>query len=220
LSFIRIYFNAGREERGTSSRVKINANLTNDDRAVAREKLLLREKLCSVTSIVQPTMPPRYSNEELAQMLLIYGECRQSERRAAALYAIRYPDRRHPSPSTFGNLYRRLCQSGTVHESTRPRNIRQRDEQMIDQVREAVLANPHTSTRCIARDLNITQSRVHKVIKKDLKWHPYKRHTTQKLFPQDLPRRERFCEWISDQVSSSIYVDNKQKNHNLYNLKK
>jgi hypothetical protein len=128
-------------------------------------------------------MPPRYTNEELAKMLLIYGECHESERRAAALYAIRYPDKRHPSPSMFGSLYRRLCQSGTLHETTRPRNIRQRDEQIIDQVREAVSANPHTSTRCIARDLNMTQIKVHRIIKKNLEWHPYKRHTTQRLFP-------------------------------------
>lgn len=147
---------------------------------------------------------PRYSNQELADMLLIYGECHKNGRRAAALYANRYPDRRHPAYSTFPDIYRRVCQSGTVHQSTRPRNVRQRDEQMIEQVREAVAANPHTSTRCVGRDLNIDHSRVHRIVKKNLGWHPFKRHTTQQLFPQDLIRRERFCEWISDQVSSIL----------------
>lgn len=147
---------------------------------------------------------PRYTHEELAHMLLIYGECHKNERRAAALYANRYPDKRHPAHSFFGNLFRRLCLHGTLHVSTRPRNLRQRDEGMVEQIREAVSINPHTSTRGIARELNIDHTKVHRILKKNLGWHPFKRHTTQKLFPQDLPRRERFCEWISDQVSSIL----------------
>jgi len=75
---------------------------------------------------------------------------------------------------------------------------------MIAEVREAVSANPHTSTRCIARELNIDHTKVHRIIKNKLRWHPFKRHTTQKLFPQDLSRRERSYDWISDQVSSIL----------------
>jgi len=78
---------------------------------------------------------------------------------------------------------------------------------MTAEVREAVSANPHTSTRCIARELNIDHTKVHRIIKNNLRWHPFKRHTTQKLFPQDLPRRDRFCDWISDQ-ESCIYCNN------------
>jgi len=149
-------------------------------------------------------MAPRYSNQELADMLLIYGECHKNERRAAALYAVRYPDRRHPAYSLFASVYRRLCQSGTVHESTRPRNVRERDEQVVQQVQEAVSGDPHTSVRCVGRNLNLHYVRVHRIIKNHLQWHPFKRHTTQQLLPQDLPRREQFCEWITDQVSSIL----------------
>jgi len=147
---------------------------------------------------------PRYTNEELANMLLIYGECHKNERMAAVLYANRFPDKRHPTHALFGFLYRRICQYGTLHAPTRPRNVPQREEGMIAEVREAISANPHTSTRCIARELNINHTKVHRIIKNNLRWHPFKRHTTQKLFPQDLPRRERFCDWISDQVSSIL----------------
>jgi hypothetical protein len=148
------------------------------------------------------TMAPRYTNQELADMLLIYGECHKNERRAAALYAVRYSDRRHPAYSLFASVYRRVCQSGTVHESTR--NVRERDEQVIQRVREAVSADPHTSTRCVGRDLNLHNVRVYRIIKKNLQWHPFKRYTTQQLLPQDLPRREQFCDWITDQVSSIL----------------
>ncbi|XP_011174276.1 uncharacterized protein LOC105206480 [Solenopsis invicta] len=150
-------------------------------------------------------MALRYTNQELADMLLIYGECHKNARRAAALYAVHYPDRRHPAYSRvyivdFANL--------ELHESTRPRNVRERDEQVIQQVREAVSANPHTSTRCVGRELNLHNVRVHRIIKKNLQ-HLFKRYTTQQLLPQDLPRREQFCDWITDQVDiENIANDN------------
>ncbi|RLU24746.1 hypothetical protein DMN91_002836 [Ooceraea biroi] len=42
---------------------------------------------------------------------------------------------------------------------------------------------------------------VHKTIKKSLGWHPFKRHTRQKLKPGDMPRRLNLCEWIIEHVN-------------------
>lgn len=49
----------------------------------------------------------RYTNEELTDMLLIYGECHKNQRRAAVLYAERFPDRRHPRHGVFCIVYMR-----------------------------------------------------------------------------------------------------------------
>ncbi|EFN72091.1 hypothetical protein EAG_09942, partial [Camponotus floridanus] len=48
-----------------------------------------------------------YGNQELVDMLLIYGECHKNQRRAAALYAERFPERRHPRHGFFHNLCER-----------------------------------------------------------------------------------------------------------------
>ncbi|KAL6268369.1 hypothetical protein P5V15_001503 [Pogonomyrmex californicus] len=136
---------------------------------------------------------PRYTNEELINMLLIYSECHKNTKMTAILYANHFPDKRHPTHALFGFLYRRLCQFGTLHASTRPRNVSQRAGGTINQVREVVLANRHTSTRCIAHEINISSTKIHNAT----------------MFPQDLPRRERFCDWISDQlilISCAIYL--------------
>ncbi|XP_071575472.1 uncharacterized protein [Temnothorax nylanderi] len=143
---------------------------------------------------------PRYTNEELANMLLIYGECRKNGRQAAILYAERFPEKRHPAHGYFHNLLTRLVQHGTLHASTRALNHHNRPEEIINQVREAVTENPHTSTRGIGYDLGMDHNKAHRIIKKDLRMHPYKRHTTQMLLPQDLLRRERFCDWVSEQI--------------------
>ncbi|TGZ55949.1 Uncharacterized protein DBV15_08010 [Temnothorax longispinosus] len=94
-----------------------------------------------------------YTNEKLANMLLIYGECRKNGRQAAILYAERFPEERHPAHGYFHTLLTRLVQHGTLHASTRARNHHRRPEETINQVREAIVENPHTSTRSIGYDL-------------------------------------------------------------------
>ena len=149
----------------------------------------------------------RYSNEELGNMLLIYGECRKNQRRAAALYAERFPDKRHPGHGFFQTLFTRICKHGTLHASTRRVHVASRSAETINAVRDALVANPHTSTRSIAQDLGMNHTTVHRVIKHDLGWHPFKRHTTQRLFPRDLPRREAFCDWLSEQVRTRCIIN-------------
>lgn len=142
----------------------------------------------------------QYENQELVDMLLIFGECHKNQRQAAVLYAERFPDRRHPGHGFFRNLYVRLCEHGSLHASRKPHRIPARAEETVNTVRTALLNDPHTSTRAIGRALQIDHRTVHKIIKKNLKWHPFKRHTTQLLFPADFPRREAFCDWVLDQV--------------------
>lgn len=47
----------------------------------------------------------QYSNEELAEMIAVYRECRKNQRQAAALYAQRFPDKQHPDHSFFYFFY-------------------------------------------------------------------------------------------------------------------
>jgi hypothetical protein len=87
---------------------------------------------------------------ELTNMLLIYGECHKNQRGVAALYAERYPDKRHPGHGFFQSLFTRLCRHGTLHASTRRLNVTSRSAETINAIREALVANSHTSTRSIA----------------------------------------------------------------------
>lgn len=143
----------------------------------------------------------RYSFEELKNMILIYGECQQNQRQAAALYVRRFPDRRHPNHGFFYRLQERLGTNGQFYKSRRPIHVPQRNQEVIDAVQQALVRNPHTSTRAIAADLNMNHISVHKIIKHSLGLHPFKKHTTHKLLPADMPRRLNFCEWVIDHVS-------------------
>ena len=101
----------------------------------------------------------------------------------------------------FHRLHERLRRNGQLNKSRRPIRVPQRNQEAVDAVQQALVANPHTSTRAIAIDLNMNHITVHKIIKHSLGQHPFKRHTTHKLIPRDMSRRLNFCEYVLDHVS-------------------
>ncbi|XP_067012966.2 uncharacterized protein [Anabrus simplex] len=137
---------------------------------------------------------PRYMSNELVDMLLIFGECHRNDRQAATLYAQRYPERRHPDRSMFRNVEKRLRQHGSLHVTTRPLRTRQRDPNEVNMVREAIAAEPHTSTRALAQTLGIHHVKVHRIIKED-----------RRLQPDGHAHRQAFCESIAKQVSENTH---------------
>jgi len=150
-----------------------------------------------------------YSNADCFDMMMIYGECRQNSRIAAMEYALRYPNRRHPSNGYIHRLAGKLQRTGNFHgkePGARLRPGRQTPPELIEVVRESVTRTPHTSTRKIARHQQITQKVAHVILKKHLGWRPWKRHTTQRLFPRDFEQRRDFCEDIIERVSKNASV--------------
>ena len=48
-----------------------------------------------------------FTNEEIVDMLLIYGECFQYAKQTEQRYAERFPERRHPTRPNFTNIVSR-----------------------------------------------------------------------------------------------------------------
>jgi len=103
------------------------------------------------------------------------------------LKGFRTDDRLCPNHGFFHRLHQRLETNGQFYKSSKPIHVPPRNQEAIDAVQQALEANPHTSTRAIATDLNMHHVTVHKIIKHSLGWHPFKRHTTHKLIPGDMP---------------------------------
>lgn len=147
-----------------------------------------------------------YLFEELTDMILIYGECRKNQRQAAALYAQRFPDRRHADHGFFHRLCEKLKRNGQFYKSTEPIHVPQRKQEVIDTVHEALMENLYTSTRAIPTNLNMSHVIIHKIIKHSLGWHPFKQHTTQRFIHGNMPRRLNFCEWLIEHASLFKYL--------------
>ncbi|KAJ4437732.1 hypothetical protein ANN_17877 [Periplaneta americana] len=91
----------------------------------------------------------RYSFQEQAEMVFVYGQTAGNGREAARMHRATYPDRQHhPHHTTFGAIFWRLCEHGsfeTDERAGRPHTVRTPD------VEEHVLHdsenNPGTSSR-------------------------------------------------------------------------
>lgn len=57
-------------------------------------------------------MSHNFTNSEMFDMILIYGECKRQPRKAARVYARRYPERRKPPHNFFMRLASRLRTHG------------------------------------------------------------------------------------------------------------
>lgn len=136
-----------------------------------------------------------YTTEEKTDMILIFGECLRDPRRAAAMYAGRYPLRpRHPAQSTFRKLERNLRLSGTfVRRNRAPRRDRVvGNEEEETTVLALVQANPHIGSRAVAQEVGYSQKTVLAILRRH-KYHPYHIHLHQALNEEDKQRRVEFC---------------------------
>lgn len=114
-------------------------------------------------------MMAAFTNEEYADMLLVYGQANCVARAAQRLYQERYPNRRVPTRNTFQNTYRRLRETGTVTMNV-PRGVVVRHNVEID---ERILAlfeeDPTKSIRNVASSLGISIWKVWKVLRRNNK---------------------------------------------------
>lgn len=143
-----------------------------------------------------------FTNAEMADMHIVYGEVHCNGRAACRLYAERYPNRRVPNYRMFASLHRNLCEYGAFrrnrHDAGHPRTTR--SPAFEEDVLRRVEAAPGISTRAIARDIPSSQSSVWRTCQAE-KLHPYHFQRVQSLQPEDFPRRLEFARWYLDQCN-------------------
>ena len=94
-------------------------------------------------------------NEEMVDILLIYGECFQNAKQAEQRYAERFPERRHLTRPTFTNIVSRLRETGSLSPRQPIRNKTVTNEAAEVAVLAAVAIDPHASSREMEREIGI-----------------------------------------------------------------
>ena len=138
---------------------------------------------------------PGYTFQELTDMIIMYGVAGRNARLASRLYALEYPLRRNPHPSTFRSVERRLREGGQfrrVGRPGRPRTVR--TPELEEAVLAALAAEPGLSTRELGRRFNVDATIVWRITR-DHRLHPFRFQKVQDLKAADYPRRVDFCEW-------------------------
>lgn len=138
-----------------------------------------------------------FSNKEKADMHFVYGAANGNSLEAQRLYGERFPNRRLPNRKTFERLHRQLCETGSFLSSRLDAGCARTDGMVEEAILDMVADQPSTSTRAVARQLQISQSTWR--ILNDQCLHPYHVQRVQALTQSDYPRRVEFASWFLQQ---------------------
>lgn len=155
-------------------------------------------------------MPNLFTNAEYADIIYVYGFCNGNARAAVGEYQRRFPGRRVPSRHSFSRVFQFSREHGRfpgTHGNVE-RAVRPAEENIVD----AAIQNPSTSTRRIAHALGVPQTRVWRALRAE-RLHPYHIQKVQRLQPGDEVARLTFCRWIMHHprtLSRIIFTDEAQ----------
>lgn len=141
-----------------------------------------------------------YSNSELVDMLLMYGEAGQNCRLAQRYYAERFPGRRHPNSRIFVSLTQRLRDTGSLQPNRgRDGGAHRRPVNVENAVLDLVRNDPTISIRRISRQLpGVPRMTIWRILRNN-NLHPYHFQRVHALIEPDHYSRVRFCEWLLNQ---------------------
>lgn len=95
----------------------------------------------------------------------------------------------------------------TTNNTTRPREKVKRSAENIAITAAAVQNHPRRSIRKLAASLNLHRSTVHRIMRLDLKVHPYKIRIIQKIKQEDYVNRKKYCEHMLENFSLENDMD-------------
>ena len=104
-----------------------------------------------------------------------------------------------PHENTIRNLFKKFKNIGSVQEA--PRSGRPSlDETKSEEILKIFQNQPSTSIRQAASAISCSYGYVHKVLKHDLKFFPYKIQVTQELHEEDFSLRVSMCETLLEKT--------------------
>ncbi|GJQ79026.1 hypothetical protein Trydic_g187 [Trypoxylus dichotomus] len=138
----------------------------------------------------------RFSNQELLDIVLIYGETGGSATKTQRLYQTRFPHRRRPSTKLIVDTVFRLREKGTLQPDYEGRGRKKTLKVILAQkkLRDIVRENPNVSTRVAAKLAGVSHSVVHKTFQKNLSNRCNVKQTL--LTEEDCNSRLKFATWF------------------------
>ena len=127
----------------------------------------------------------RFTNEQMADIHLVYGEAQGNSREALRIYTEKFPDRIVPDSRTFNAIHRRLRETGSLTvarlKAGRKRIDREQEHQILDYLNQ----HPTANCRSAAAALGAAN---HVIIWNGLhsnRLHPFRYQIVQSLTPTE-----------------------------------
>ena len=150
-----------------------------------------------------------------------------SLQQVAAAFRLQYPDRDVPAKSTIWKNVRKYQDEGTSLNLNKGRSGRRksaRTDDNIATVQQELDNNPHVSAR--RNGLGLSKSSFQRIVRRDIRWYPYKMRLRHQLLEADMPKRRQYCQWLLDRAprfhedliigdEASFFMNGKVNNHNV-----
>lgn len=145
-----------------------------------------------------------YTNDEYMDMIIVYGAADENAARARRMYSEKFRNRQTPSENTFLRVIQRGRETGNLQPKKgqyggRPNRYA---VDVQEEVLQRVDAEPTTSTRQIAQEIDASQNFVWRTLKMN-GLYPYHFQKVQGLTPNDYPLRQQFCEWLLNRTEAA-----------------
>ena len=148
-------------------------------------------------------MPRTFTNEEYADIHYVYGFCDGNAEASVREYGRRFPTRRLPSAHVFIDTPRRFREVGLGRtRNDQDRNNNPMGRRINNRILRVFDINRRQSTRRVARQLHLSQSRVWRTLRADHR-RPYHLQPVQNLQPGDAEKRVTFCEWLVHEADNN-----------------
>ena len=151
----------------------------------------------------------QYTVEQRIFMVSKYFETK-SYAEVRRLFRIEFPDRDPPDGKNIWRNVQKYLQHGTswnrnLKNSGRKKSAR--TDENIDAVHDELINNPE-GVSCRVNNLGLSSASFNRIVRIDLKWHPYKIQPRHELLADDYRRRRLFCEWFLRKVRYPRFLAN------------
>ena len=126
------------------------------------------------------------------------------------LFRLQFPGRNPPDKANIWRNVKKYEIHGTSlnrnpKNSGRKRTARSNDN--IDAIHNELINNPVIST-CRLNNINVSSATFNRIVRIDLKWHPYKIQRRHELLDSDYRRRVRFSRWFLQKNRALQFLPN------------
>ncbi|KAF2366556.1 Protein of unknown function DUF4817 [Trinorchestia longiramus] len=150
----------------------------------------------------------RYTKER-AKIVELYFSCNSSIIAVQRSYRNIFNDGRSPDKNCIKAMVSKFQETGSTVDKRRfgrPRTVR--TYVSIQAVSESVADRPTTSTRKRSPQLTMSRRSLQRILKEDLKYHPYKIQLTQELQLTDYQKRLDFAQKVLQLADDENFITN------------
>lgn len=109
----------------------------------------------------------------------------------------KFPDTPVPHRNAVRHLITKFRETGSVHDAYRTGRPPPTEETCMD-IQDRMLKSPSKSIRRLAQQVHVPKSTVQRILKTNLKFHPYKISGVPQLLERDHQIRLNYCMWFQN----------------------